>query len=79
MGLVPLYVKNLLDNPGDVRDMSLIPGSGKFSGGGHGNHLQYSSLETATDRGAWRTRVRRVAKSRTQVKQLSTARHIVPL
>ena len=42
-----------------------IPGSGRFPGGGHGNPLQYSHLENATDRGAWQPKVPRVAKSRT--------------
>ena len=32
-------------NVGDIRDSSLIPGSGRFPGRGHGNPLQYSSLE----------------------------------
>ena len=30
-------VKNLADNAGDIRDMASIPGSGKSSGGEHGN------------------------------------------
>ena len=38
-------VKNLLANAGDIRDESLIPGSGRSLGGGHGNPLQYSCLE----------------------------------
>ena len=41
-------------NAGDVRDMGLIRGLGRFPGGGHGNPLQYSCLETPMDRGAWR-------------------------
>ena len=41
-------------------------------GGGHGNPLQYSCLENPIDRGAWQTRVNRVEKSRTRLKQLST-------
>ena len=32
-------VKNPPANAGDVRDMSLIPGSGRSSGGGQGNLL----------------------------------------
>ena len=47
----------------DVRDVGLIPGSGRSSRGGHGNPLQYSCLENPMDRGAWRATVRRVAKS----------------
>ena len=40
-------------------------------GGGHGNPLQYSYLESPVDRGAWRATVHGVAKSRTRLKQLS--------
>ena len=56
-------VKNLPANAGDVRDMGLIPGSGRSSGGGHGYPLQYSCLEISMDRGAWWATVHRVAKS----------------
>ena len=34
-------------------DMGLIPGSGRFSGEGNGNSLQYSCLENPMDGGAW--------------------------
>ena len=54
---VALVVKNLPANAGDVRDVSSIPGSGRFPGGAHGNPLQYSCLENAMDRGAWRATV----------------------
>ena len=37
----------------DVRDVGLIPGSGRSPRGGHGNPLQYSCLENPMDRGAW--------------------------
>ena len=30
---------------GDTRDLGLIPGLGRSSGGGHGNALQYSCLQ----------------------------------
>ena len=40
--------------------------------GGHDNLLQYSCLENLIDRGAWWATVHRVAKSRTQLKSLST-------
>ena len=46
-------VKNPPANAGDVRDVALIPGSGRFPGGGHGNPLQYSCLENPMDRGSW--------------------------
>ena len=57
-------VKNLPVNAGDERDMSLIPGSGRSPGGGHGNPLQYC-LENSMDRGAWQATVHGVTKSRT--------------
>ena len=44
-----LMVKN---PPASVGNMSSIPGSGRFPGGGNGNHLKYSCLENLTDRGA---------------------------
>ena len=65
-------VKNSPVKPGDIRDAGSIPGSGRSSGGGHGNPLQYSNLENSIDRGAWQATVHRVAKSQTQLKQLST-------
>ena len=60
---VALAVKNLPANTGDVGDEGLIPGSGRSPGGGHGNPLQYLSLENPMDRGAWLAMVHRVAKS----------------
>ena len=49
----------------NVRDLSLIPGLGRFPGGGHGNPLQYVDLENSMDRGAWQATVHGVAKSQT--------------
>ena len=46
-------------------DASLIPKSGRFLGGGHGNPLQYSCLEKPTDRRAWWATVHKVAQSQT--------------
>ena len=66
-----LVVKNLLINSGDIRDKGLIPGSGRFPGGGLGNSLQYSCLENLKDRRAWQATVHRVAKSQAHLKQLS--------
>ena len=37
----------------NVRDLSSIPGLGRFPGEGNGNPLQYSCLENPMDRGAW--------------------------
>ena len=65
---VALVVKNLPANAGDMRDAGLSPGSGRFPGGGHGNPLQYSSLENSMDRGAWQATVHRVTKSQTGLK-----------
>ena len=68
---VALVIKNLLANAGDIRDIGSNPGTGKSLGGGHGNPLQHSCLENPVDRGAWQATVHRVAKSWTQLKQLS--------
>ena len=48
-----LVVKNTPANSGDIKDAGSTPRSGRSPGGGHGNPLQYSGLENATDRGAW--------------------------
>ena len=45
---------------GDVRDASLITGLERSPGGGQGNPLQCSYLETSMDRGAWRATVHEV-------------------
>ena len=44
-------IKEHVCSAGDVRDMSVIPGSGRSPGGG--DPLQYSCLENPMDRGAW--------------------------
>ena len=59
-----LVVKNPPADAGDTRDAGLIPGSGRSPGGGNGNPLQYSCLETPMDRGAWWAIVHGVTKSR---------------
>ena len=58
-------VKNPPADAGDVRDVGLIPGSGRYLGEGHGNPLQYSCLENPMDRGDWRTILHRATKSQT--------------
>ena len=60
---VAVVVKNLPANAGELRDAALIPGSGRSLGGGRGNPLQYSCLESPMDKGAWWATVHRVAKS----------------
>ena len=67
-----VVVKNPPANAGDIRDMGSILGLGRYTGGGHGNPLQYSYLENPMDRGAWWAMVHWVTKSRTRLKQLST-------
>ena len=47
-----LVVNNLPTNAGDIRDVGLIPGSGRSPGKGDGNPLQYFCLENPMDRGA---------------------------
>ena len=46
-------VKNLSANSRDLRDVGLIPGSGRSLGEWHGNSLQYSCLENPVNKGAW--------------------------
>ena len=53
-------------------DLGLI-----FGLGGNGYPLPDSGLQNPMDRGAWRASVHGVIKSRTQLKRLSAARHIV--
>ena len=65
-----LVVKNLPANT-NAGDTGSVPGSGRSSGEGNGNPLQYSCLGNSTDRGAWKATVHGVAKCPTRLKQLS--------
>ena len=47
---VILVIKNLPVNAGDIRDVGSISGSGRSTGGGQGNPLQYCCLENPMDR-----------------------------
>ena len=49
-------------------DAGLIPGLGRFPGGGHGDPLQCSCLENSMDRGAWQATFCGVPKSQTRLK-----------
>ena len=71
---VALVVKNLPVNAGELREVALMPGSGRSPGGGNGNPLQDSCLENPMDRGAWWATVHGITKSWIWLKQLS--RHI---
>ena len=57
-------VKASASNAGDLGS---IPGSGRSSGEGNGNPLQYSCLENPMDGGAWCAAVHGVEKSRTRL------------
>ena len=50
---VELVVKNLDASTGDMKNVGSIPVSGRPPGGGHGNPLQYSCLESPMEGGAW--------------------------
>ena len=69
-------IKNPPANARDTGDAGSIPGSGRSSGGGNGNPLQYSCLENPMDRGAWWATIRRVAKESDTTQQLNSNRHI---
>ena len=56
-------VKNLPSGAGNVKRLKFNPRLGKSLGEGHGNPLQYSSLENPLDKGAWQATVLRVAES----------------
>ena len=45
---VALVAKNLPANVGDIRDAGSIPWLGRSTGGGNGNPLQYSCLESSS-------------------------------
>ena len=57
----------MLANTGDTRDEGLIPRSGRSSGAGNGNSLQYSCLKYPTERGTWSATVHGVVMSQTQL------------
>ena len=53
--------------PANAGYAGLIPGLGRFPGGGNGNPLQCSCLENPMARGAWKATVHRVAERQTQL------------
>ena len=53
--------------PANAGDVGLMSGSGRSSGEGNGNPLQYFCLENPMERGTWWATVHRVAKSWTQL------------
>ena len=50
----------------NVGGLGSIPGSGRSSGEGTGDPLQYSCLENPMDRGSWQAAVKVVTKSWTK-------------
>ena len=71
ISVVALVVKNPPANVGGIRDADSVPGSGRSSGGGHSNPLQYSCLENPMNRGSWRSTILRVRRSQTRLKRLN--------
>ena len=72
-----LVIKNLPANAGNIKDVGSVPGSGRSPGEGNGNPVQYSYLEYPSDRGTWWATVHGVAKSQTQLRQLSTHQYML--
>ena len=52
-----LVAQDCKESACNVGDVSLIPGPGRSPGGGHGNPLQYSCLESPMDGEAWQATV----------------------
>ena len=66
MGALGFQSGSVLKNPpANAGDAGLIPGSGRSSGEGNGNPLQYSCLQNPMDGGAWQATVHGVIKSQT--------------
>ena len=61
--LAAAVVKNLPANAGATGEASSTPGSGRSSGVGNGNPLQYSCQDNLMNRGAWQATVHSVTKS----------------
>ena len=66
-----LVVKNPSDNAGDIEYGGLIPGSQRSPGRGHTTHYSILAWRIPGTRGACKATVPKVAKSWTQLKQLS--------
>ena len=59
--------------------MGLIPGWGRYAGGGHRNPLQYSCLENPRDRRALQATVHGVLKSGTGLSDYTTTMGVTAL
>ena len=71
-----LVVKNLPASEEDIRDVGLIPESGRFPGEGMATHSSSLAWRIPIDRGTWWTTVHGVAESQTL---LSHYKHILCL
>ena len=69
-------IKNPPASARNLREVGLIPRSGRSLGGMHGNPLQYSYLENPKDRGVRCATVHSLAKNSTRLKQLSLHTHM---
>ena len=65
-------VKNPTANAGNIMRFGFPPGSGRCPGGGHGNPLQYFSLQNSMNREVWWAAVHQITKSWIRLKWLST-------
>ena len=71
-------VNNLPANVRDIRDVGLIPGSGRFLGEGNGNPFQYPCLENPMNRRAWWAIVHGVPRNQKRLKRVSMQLHSNP-
>ena len=60
-------VVQMVESACGAEDERSIPGSGRSSGEGNGNPLQYSCLENPMGGGAWQATIHGVTKSWTQL------------
>ena len=72
--------------PANAADVGSFSGSRRSPGGGNGNSLQYSCLESPMDQGAWHPTVHGAAENQTPLSMLACRRsykhhneHIIPL
>ena len=75
--LTPLYHSDGKESACNVGDLSLIPGSGRPPGGGHGNPLQYSCLENPHGQRSLAGYSLWGCKESDMTKWLRTAQHIL--
>ena len=72
-------VKNPSADAGNTRDTSLIPGSGRAPGEGHGNPLQHSCLENPHGQKSLAATVHGATKSQTRLSTHAHSEDFVPI